>query len=283
MRRAAALLLSASSAAGDPVADSLRSLSFLNEGTVRATDSFERLTQCNGFTECYTTWDCGSIRDYLYDTTAGKPAVPPVGMRSAVPLGGLGAGTFEYASHPTPPRRSSPRLPAGGRVRADGSFADWQVENQGPALAKDKEQNSKLPTVGGALLGLRADGFATPLRTHPPPGLPAAQALSYSGAYPFARLGLNDTRLPSGLSAEVYAYSAVKLHDENASALPAAAFTLVLSNAGAEEVQVIATPSHLLGRISPIFSRCFPRFARFHRLDGTVPTSPKPEPRAKRQ
>ena len=122
-------------------------------------------------------------------------------------------------------------------MRADGSFADWQVENQGPALAKDKAQNSKLPTVGGALLGLRAAEFATPLRTHPPPGLPAAEALSYSGAYPFARLGLNDTRLPSGLSAEVFAYSAVKLHDENASALPAAAFTLVLSNAGSEEVK----------------------------------------------
>ena len=44
--------------------------------------------------------------------------------------------------------------------------------------------------------------------------------------------------------------------------------------------QVIPTPSHLLDRISPIFS---PFFARFHRLDGTVPTSRKPEPRAKKQ
>jgi hypothetical protein len=42
---------------------------------------------------------------------------------------------------------------------------------------------------------------------------------------------LSDSRLPAGLSAQVYAYSAVKLHDENASALPAVttvAFTLVL-------------------------------------------------------
>ena len=31
------------------------------------------------------------------------------------------------------------------------------------------------------------------------------------------------------------------------------------------------TLSHLLGRISPIFPRFFPFFARFHRLDGTVP------------
>ena len=45
-------------------------------------------------------------------------------------------------------------------------------------------------------------------------------------------------------------------------------------------LQVIPTPLHVLGRISPIFP---PFFARFHRHDEAVPTSPKPEPRAKRQ
>ena len=33
----------------------------------------------------------------------------------------------------------------------------------------------------------------------------------------------------------------------------------------------------------PFFPRFFSSFARFHRLDETVPTSPKPEPRAKRR
>ena len=47
--------------------------------------------------------------------------------------------------------------------------------------------------------------------------------------------------------------------------------------------QVIPTPLHVLGRISPIFSPFFPFFARFHRLGEAVPTSRKPEPRAKRQ
>ena len=42
--------------------------------------------------------------------------------------------------------------------------------------------------------------------------------------------------------------------------------------------KVIPSPSHLLDRIS-----FFPFFARFHRLAETVPTSPKPEPRAKKQ
>ena len=46
--------------------------------------------------------------------------------------------------------------------------------------------------------------------------------------------------------------------------------------------QVIPTPSHVLGRISPIFSPFFLVFC-VHRLDEAVPTSPKPEPRAKKQ
>lgn len=84
---------------GDPLAESLGALSFLNGGEVRATDTFERLTQCNGFTESYTAWDTGSVRDNLYETTSsGNASVPPVGMRSAVPLGGLGTGTFELVS-----------------------------------------------------------------------------------------------------------------------------------------------------------------------------------------
>ena len=48
-------------------------------------------------------------------------------------------------------------------------------------------------------------------------------------------------------------------------------------------LKVIPTPSHVLGRISPIFPRFFPFFARFHRLDEAVPTSPKPKPRAKKR
>ena len=48
--------------------------------------------------------------------------------------------------------------------------------------------------------------------------------------------------------------------------------------------QVIPTPSHLLDRISPIFPPFFSSFfVRFHRLAETVPTSRKPDPRAKKQ
>ena len=164
--RSALLLALGHTAAGlsaaegaDPLGEALSAISFLNGGKVKATDTFERYTQCNGFTESYTSWTTGGIRDYLYQTTPnGSASTPPIGMRSAVPLGGLGTGTFE--------------------LRADGSFADWQVENQGPALATNSVQNSKLPLLENALLGLKVGGFATTLRTHPPEGsgLPAAEA-----------------------------------------------------------------------------------------------------------
>ena len=47
--------------------------------------------------------------------------------------------------------------------------------------------------------------------------------------------------------------------------------------------QVIPTPSHVLDRISPVSPPFSSFFARFHCVDEAVPTSPKPEPMAKRQ
>ena len=48
--------------------------------------------------------------------------------------------------------------------------------------------------------------------------------------------------------------------------------------------QVIPAPSHTFKTISRPFSPRFPpSFARFHRLANTIPTNPKPEPRAERQ
>ena len=51
----------------------------------------------------------------------------------------------------------------------------------------------------------------------------------------------------------------------------------------AQVIPPLPSCSHFLGHISPNFYPFFPFFARFHRLDEAVPTSPKPEPRAKKQ
>ena len=203
-----ALLLLAGVGAAD-VSAKLRAVVFGHAGTVRAETNLTRLEQCSSFTECFSVWTCGSPRDYLWDTSRGAQpgaglAAPPMGLRSAVPLGGIGAGTFE--------------------LRGDGSFADWTLENQGTALAANAVLNSKLPLKAEALLGLYiaptpasnggggggggAAPFAAALRTSPPPGVPGVEALTYSGAHPFARLALNDSRAGALLDeATVFAYS----------------------------------------------------------------------------
>jgi hypothetical protein len=216
------LLAAAASASAPPtdVSAQLQALSFFHEGIARSSSTYERLEQCSGFSECLTQWTCGSPRDELWDVSSGtgegSVAAPPMGLRSAVPLGGIGAGTFE--------------------LRGDGSFADFMIENQGTALAANADQNSKVPIKSEALLGLYASGggaappFAAALRTTPPPGVPGVEALAYSGAHPFSRLALNDSRVPLATAA-VYAYSQYKTGDANASGLPLVAFSLLVANA----------------------------------------------------
>ena len=63
---------------------------------------------------------------------------------------------------------------------------------------------------------------------------------------------------------------------------PLTKIAALVTAAGAGTAQVVPTPSHFLDHISPIFPPFFPVFARFHRLVEAVPTSPKPEPTAKK-
>lgn len=173
------------------VSSKLLSIKFLNSGLITSASNFSRVEQCSSFSECYTSWTCGSPRDYLWDVTAangGQPSpstvtAPPMGLRSSIPLGGLGAGTFE--------------------LRGDGSFADWTLENQGTALAGNAVQNSKIPLKDEAFLGLyvsptdgSSEAFAATVKTSSSSSsssLPGVQALTYSGAYPFTRLSVNDS------------------------------------------------------------------------------------------
>lgn len=135
---------------------------------------------------------------------------PPLGMRSAVPLGGLGAGAVE--------------------LRGDGTFHEWTIMNGSPAGA------AKFGVIGDAWMAMRADPGAGQaattgiVRTHPPAyaaGSGVSQ-IGYSGAYPMSRLSLNDPRLP--LQSNVFAYSTLVPGDMQSSAYPAAVLTLAASN-----------------------------------------------------
>jgi hypothetical protein len=95
--------------------------------------------------------------------------VPPMGMRSAVPLGGVGAGAFE--------------------VRADGRVHEMTIQNQSPGGA------AKYGVVDELVMGVYAApaggaAAAKMVRTVPPVGVPAAAgvaSITYSGSYPLSR------------------------------------------------------------------------------------------------
>ena len=93
---------------------------------------------------------------------------PPSGMRSAVPLGGLGTGSFE--------------------LRADGTIHEWTIENQSPGGSAKLNKGA----LNLAIFGVRvADGDkskASLLRIHAPHGYPGVESLSYSGSYPVSKL-----------------------------------------------------------------------------------------------
>ena len=102
---------------------------------------------------------------------------PPTGMRSAVPLGGIGAGSFE--------------------LRGDGTFTQFTIWNNFPAAAP------KFGAFPHALFGLRVAGEAHPfpramaLQTSPPAGIAGVDSLRYSGAYPVSRLSPTDPARPA--------------------------------------------------------------------------------------
>lgn len=95
---------------------------------------------------------------------------PPSGMRSAVPLGGLGTGSFE--------------------LRADGTIHEWTIENQSPGGSAKLNKGA----LNLAVFGVRVaepdknKSDAALLRIHAPHGYPGVESLSYSGSFPVSKL-----------------------------------------------------------------------------------------------
>ena len=159
-------------------------------------------------------------------------SVPPSGIRSAVPLGGISAGSVE--------------------LRGDGSFSEFTLQNQSPAGA------AKIAVMPDALLAMRLCGGTSEdrggsrscvsrlLQTHPRgdaadvESVPPIEGLNYSGTFPVSRLvpvdtAFSNTRAP-GLSTALFAYSSLAAGDMHASSRPAIAFTLAMHNNGPYEI-----------------------------------------------
>ena len=142
--------------------------------------------------------------------------VPPTGIRNAVPVGGLGAGTLE--------------------LRGDGTFHEITIHSASPAgSAKYGTQPDMMlaTVVNGAQASARA------LRTSPPAWASGVSSITYRGSYPVSRLDISDETLSSaGLSASLFAYHHLVPGDSPTSSAPAAVFSLVVTNAGSSPANV---------------------------------------------
>jgi non-lysosomal glucosylceramidase len=226
----------------------LPQLQFENSGTVTRDMDFRYFTQPDDYLENPDLWNIRSNGIYLYRIDGGEKRSPPDGMRSAVPLGGLGSGTIE--------------------LLADGSFSDWNIFNNSPAYGEKVQ-------IDDAFFGIRISqpkgkAYASTLRTRPPSGLPGIQQIQYSGDFPVSRLRFRDPNL--AVTADLYAYSEFKPRDADASSTPAAIFTFLLSNPSRQTIQaslLFLLPNHTNGNAALSGGLTFIRDGKLP-LSGTI-------------
>ena len=188
---------------------------------------------------------CMNYSESKICTTSIKNAsAPPSGMRSAVPLGSLGGGTIE--------------------LRADGRLADWEIFNNGPQARGGGKVNINEAVLGILSQPLPSDGqrqstaapFASLLRTHMDSTnkeLPVIESLTYSGAFPAARLVAEDSTLKQGIT--VTAFSPFMRQNPNKSVTPAIAFHVNISNPRSHDIDMAVffnLPDMLSGMSSSI-------------------------------
>ena len=214
----------------EPTLSTLSRLEFKNSGTVTRGMRFAYADQPIEYAEDVDYWNVTRRAKYLYQIEAEHAIDPPTGMRSAVPLGGLGSGTVE--------------------LRADGSFRDWNIFNNSPAGGTKIQIDDTFFAVRVQQGDAQANAWV--LRTQPPADLPAIDQIEYSGAFPVSRLKYSDPLLPVGIT--LYAYSEFHLHDAAASATPAAIFTFEISNPSdrpAEVTLLFHLRNYTGGHLSP--------------------------------
>ena len=216
-----------------PLPVTLQSLRFKNSDFVRRDMRFEYHNRPCFYAEdidSWTTpWDYAHY-SYLFEICDLGKQSPPSGMRSAVPLGGLGAGTVE--------------------LRADGSLRDWTIFNNSPAGGGPKVQLEEAFFAARIKVSGEQE-IAQVLRTHPPRFLPGVERIDYSGAYPVSRLIYTDPSHPVELT--LFACSEFHLRNAEKSATPAVLFTFLLKNGsdrGADASLLFTLPNHIRGELA---------------------------------
>ncbi len=215
----------ANSSSGAPGRDHpLASLSLGNESLVTSYMDLRTVDTPVHSAEGLTRWHQKGVHPYAFRVPSDLKEIswedarqalqtPPLGIRSAVPLGGLGTGTLE--------------------LRADGSLADWQIFNNSPGNGEKVQVEDAFFAIRTSSAGF--DPHAFTIRTSPPDTLPAIEGLRYAGTFPVSRLQLIDSRLP--LSVSLYAYGLIDMHNTGQSSTPAVVFSFLLANPTDEPVE----------------------------------------------
>lgn len=176
---------------------------------------------------------------YLYGMpewlkTGDNLHTPPLGIRSSVPLGGIGAGSVE--------------------LRADGSFRDWQIWNNWESVMRSQRNicsNSLELTNTFLAICIQMPGkkpVGRILQTRSQVELPTVEEIHYSGAFPAAWLDYRDRDLPVNLT--LTAWSPFSPHDSKSSSFPIFFLDFDIENTSTSPIEVslgFAMQNHIDG------------------------------------
>lgn len=122
-------------------------------------------------------------------------------------------------------------------LRADGSIHEWTLENQSPGGSVKLGPGALDKAVLGVRVSSSLGTKAALLRTHPPPGYPGMQGLSYTGTFPVSRLSVKDERF-FGVEMDLFAYGTLRARKTDLSFVPGVTFTLSVKNPTEKAVNV---------------------------------------------
>lgn len=162
----------------------------------------------------------------------GRAFTGPALREIAFPLGGIGTGTVSLGGRGNLRDWEIFNRPAKGNDLPFTFFALWLRQDGDLPIARILERQLLPPFVDGA--GLSPGRLA---------GLPRFPEATFTGAYPFARLDLDDPRLP--LEVALDAFNPFVPLDADASGLPVAIFRWTLRNRGVRPVDLTVALSVL--------------------------------------
>jgi len=192
----------------------LKKFQFKNYGVTTKNDVFvNKVIPCL-YLEPENSWASGGAPcNYLFQKLSnGTLIVPPNGIRSAIPNGGMGAGNIE--------------------LRGDGSLHHWTIDNRHPAASM------KIDKSEDAFFGVKINKKASTIRTHPPQNLTGVHSLSYSGSYPVSKINILDDNISQGLNISLFSYHEYSINNLNVSSRPNNLYNLLVENPTKQSVEV---------------------------------------------